>query len=148
MFALIITIISIALVAALAIASIYYGGTTFSQGIAQAQGSTIVNQAQQIGAAVTLFENDNGGSAPSSISSLTPTYLEVVPTPPSSASGVYALGTGASTVTVDVTSANVCLAIEQSVDPSATAISSGETAGQQYQCYGSAAPYTFQYNVG
>jgi len=146
MFALIITIISIALVAALAIASIYYGGSAFTQGSAQAQASTIVNQAQQIGAGVTLFENDNGGSAPASVSALTPTYMQAVPTPPSSASGAYALATNATQVTVDVTSTNVCLSILQSVDPSATAISTSATAGLQYQCYGSAAPYTFVYN--
>lgn len=148
MFALIITIISIALVAALAIASIYYGGSAFSQGTAQAQGSTIVNQAQQVGAAVTLYENDNGGSAPSAVSDLTPTYLEAVPTPPSSASGAYALGSNATSVTVDVTSANVCLSIDQSVAPSTSAIPSAANSADQYQCFGSASPYTFQYNVG
>ncbi len=148
MFALIITVISIALVAALAIASIYYGGTAFSQGTAQAQGSTIVNQAQQIGAGVTLYENDLGGTAPAAVSDLTPTYLQAIPTPPSSASGAYALGSNATSVTVDVTSPNVCLAIDQSVDSAATAISSSVSASLQYQCYGSAAPYAFQYDVG
>lgn len=148
MFALIITIISIALVAALAIASIYYGGTAFSQGTAQAQASTIINQAQQIGAGVTLYENDNGGTAPASVTILTPTYLQAQPTPPTSASAPYALGTNATTVTVDVLSTNVCLAIEQTVDPSATAISGSADTTQQYQCYGASSPYTFQYNVG
>lgn len=148
MFALIITIISIALVAALAIASIYYGGTAFSQGTAQAQASTIVNQAQQIGAGVTLYENDNGGTAPTAVSDLVSTYLQALPTPPSSASGAYALSSNATAVTVDVTSANVCLAVEQSVDPSATAVSASLNASQQYQCYGASSPYTFQYNVG
>jgi hypothetical protein len=146
MFALIITIISIALVAALAIASVYYGGNAFTQGSAQAQASTIINQAQQIGAGVTLFENNNGGSAPASVSALTPTYLQAVPTPPESAYGSYTLATNATQVTVGVSSTNVCLSILQSADPSATTISAIASAGLQYQCYGSASPYTFVYN--
>ncbi|MHB1666108.1 hypothetical protein [Thiomonas sp.] len=145
MFALIITIISIALVAALAIASIYYGGTAFTSGSAQAQASTIVNQAQQISAGTTLYENDNGGSAPASITALTPTYLQAIPTPPTSASGPYALGTNATSITVGVTSTNVCLSIVQSVAPGVSAISGTATAGRQYDCFGTAAPYTFQY---
>ena len=42
MFSLIITIISIALVAALAVATIYYGGDAFNQGTTKAKASTIV----------------------------------------------------------------------------------------------------------
>lgn len=61
MFSLIITIISIALVAALAVASVYYGGNAFQQGTAKAQASTLVAQAQQIAAANTLYANDHAG---------------------------------------------------------------------------------------
>ncbi len=146
MFALIITIISIALVAALAIASIYYGGSAFTQGSAQAQASTIVNQAQQVSAGVTLYENDNGGSAPATVSALTPTYLQAIPTPPSSASGAYTLGTNATSVSVSVTSTNVCLSIDQSIAPTTSAVPSAALAGTQYSCYGSAAPYSFTYS--
>jgi len=62
MFSLIITIISIALVAALAVASVYYGGAQFSQGTAKAQAAPLVSQAQQIAGANTLYANDNGGT--------------------------------------------------------------------------------------
>lgn len=61
MFSLIITIISIALVAALAVASVYYGGNVFQQSTAKAQASTLVAQAQQIAAANTLYANDHAG---------------------------------------------------------------------------------------
>lgn len=54
MFSLIISIIAIALVAALALASIYYGGSAFQEGSTDAEASTVVNQGQQIQAAVTL----------------------------------------------------------------------------------------------
>lgn len=79
MFSLIITIISIALVAALAVASVYYGGAAFSQGSAKASASTLVNAAQQIAGANTLYANDNGGTFATDIGALTPTYLSAVP---------------------------------------------------------------------
>ena len=58
MFSLIISIISIALVASLALASIYYGGAAFNKGTTDADASTIINQGQQIQAAVTLSDVD------------------------------------------------------------------------------------------
>lgn len=69
MFSLIITIISIALVAALAVATIYYGGDAFNQGTTKAKASTIVNQAQQVAGANTLFKS-NTGSFASDVSAL------------------------------------------------------------------------------
>lgn len=63
MFSLIITIISIALVAALAVATIYYGGDAFNQGTTKAKASTIVNHAQQIAGANTLYKSNTGGFA-------------------------------------------------------------------------------------
>lgn len=55
MFSLIITIISIALVAALAVASIYYGGDALSEGRADAAAATLVNQYQQIQGAADIY---------------------------------------------------------------------------------------------
>ena len=54
MFSLIITIISIALVAALALATLYYGGDAFNQGRAGADASRLINEGQQVNAAVAL----------------------------------------------------------------------------------------------
>lgn len=62
MFSLIITIISIALVAALAVATIYYGGSAFTQGTAKANASALVSAGQQVTGALTLYANDNGGA--------------------------------------------------------------------------------------
>jgi len=62
MFNLIISIIAIALVVALAGASLYYGGDAFSEGSSKAKASAFVNQAQQIQAAATLFKTQEGGS--------------------------------------------------------------------------------------
>ena len=58
MFSLIITIISIALVAALAVASIYYGGNAFTKGGDSAKAAQYINEGQQISGAVTLANAD------------------------------------------------------------------------------------------
>jgi type II secretory pathway pseudopilin PulG len=60
MFSLIITVISIALVAALALATLYYGGTAYSQAQANAKVSQIKNQAQQLLGAADLFYANKG----------------------------------------------------------------------------------------
>jgi len=60
MFSLIITIISVALVAALALATLYYGGAAFNQGRADAEASKIINQGQQVLAAADLYYANHG----------------------------------------------------------------------------------------
>lgn len=54
MFSLIITIISIALVAALALATIYYGGDAFTKGGDAAKAAQFINEGQQLQGALTL----------------------------------------------------------------------------------------------
>lgn len=58
MFSLIISIISIALVAALAAATVYFGGAAFNKGSAGADASTFVNAGQQVAGAFTLAAAD------------------------------------------------------------------------------------------
>ena len=58
MFSLIISIISIALVAALAAATVYFGGAAFNKGSAGADASTFINAGQQIAGAFTLAAAD------------------------------------------------------------------------------------------
>lgn len=81
MFQLIVAVISIALVAALAIASIFYGGEAFTKSSEKANVTALVNQAQQISGAYQLYKTDNG-AAPADVSALTPAYLASLPTPP------------------------------------------------------------------
>jgi len=59
MFSLIITIISVALVAILAIAALYYGGSSFNDGTVKAQAAQLIVEGQQIEGAVTIFYSDN-----------------------------------------------------------------------------------------
>jgi len=102
MFNLIITIISIALVVAMAAAAVYYGGEAFTNGTAKANAATLVTQAQQLNGAITMFKNDNGGSAPASVGDLTygGEYLQSAPIPGSAApTGAWTLTGGNSVIT-------------------------------------------------
>jgi hypothetical protein len=60
MFQLIVAVISIALVAALAIASIFYGGDAFTKSSEKAVVTTLINQGQQIAGAAALYKTDHG----------------------------------------------------------------------------------------
>lgn len=79
MFQLIVAVISIVLVAALAIASIFYGGEAFVKSSEKAVVTTLINQAQQISGASALYKADNGVTA--TIAGLADggTYLAVAP---------------------------------------------------------------------
>jgi len=77
MFNLIVAVISIALIAAMAAASIYYGGDGFGKSSARAQAATLISQAQQISGAASLFRVENAGSS-------------VASTNPDCGSGVFA----------------------------------------------------------
>jgi hypothetical protein len=91
MFNLIVAVISIALIAAMAAASIFYGGSAFSSGTAQAQATTLINNGQQIGGAQQLYMIDNSGNRAEALSTLTSgAYLQAAPTPPSVAGGFVA----------------------------------------------------------
>jgi hypothetical protein len=108
MFSLIITIISIALVAALAVATIYYGGSAFTQGTAKANASAYVAAGQQINGALALYANDNGG-ARATLAQLSPSYLAAAPVV---VGEEFTVNSG--DITAPVASAAVCLAIAQS----------------------------------
>ena len=158
MFSLIITIISIALVAALALATLYYGGSAFSQGSAKANAASIIEQAQQIAGANTLFANNvGGGNYATALSTLTTAqadgsiYLNANPAPPAgavSAGAAYTLGsTTANTVNLAMAgtgAASICQAIVNQVSPGSS-VSATQNAARQYDCFGSGASYTFQF---
>lgn len=62
MFSLIISIIAIALVVVLAGASLYYGGDAFNKGTSKGEAAKIVNEAQQLQAAFTMYKVDKKGA--------------------------------------------------------------------------------------
>ena len=155
MFSLIITIISIALVAALAVATIYYGGSAFSSGSAKAIAATIVSNAQQVTGANVLYANDNSGTYASTISTLVPAYLASQPVPPANGASTYAVSSS-NVFTATVANQQICSAIDATVGITSipTAAPAAATA-TQYYCYsstgtgtGATATYDFVYTGG
>lgn len=150
MFSLIITIISIALVAALALASIYYGGSAFTSGSAKSAASSVVNQAQQISAAWVMYANDNGGSDPADLTELaTKKYLQVVPKPTkasvSDSAAAWAISGTELRLDLGANKDTVCAAIVDSIDAGAPVVTAQNTE-RQYDCFGDGAK-TFAYKV-
>jgi uncharacterized protein (UPF0333 family) len=159
MFSLIITIISIALVAALAIATLYYGGSQFSQGSAKAAADQVIGQAQQIAGANTLYANDHGGSYDLTVSDLQAnSYLNSTPgigiSMSTSSNSQYSLGTDSTVNRVNakfdqVTASAVCLAIEKAAGTATanqTAVNTAQSATAQYDCWSlGGAGFSFQF---
>jgi type II secretory pathway pseudopilin PulG len=79
MFSLILTLIGIALVAVLALATLYYGGVAFKQGASAAEAAQVVNEGQQVRAALTLYQNAHGETASSLDELVTNKYLSAAP---------------------------------------------------------------------
>jgi type II secretory pathway pseudopilin PulG len=164
MFSLIVTVVAVALVAALALATIYYGGTISQLAMASANASVLANQGSQIYAASLLYEQDKG-SWPASIDVLvTENYLSVPPVPPS---GAYvqnsdsvlseALAGNEPAVATDwtwVTDGSRNIWVQGKInEPTCHAVNQkyglGFDIGQSInsdlviQCFGTASPYTF-----
>lgn len=68
MLNLIITVISIALVAVLAAASVFYGGRAWSEGSVSASASHVISSSQQVAAGITLYNNNEASMPPSIVS--------------------------------------------------------------------------------
>lgn len=84
MFNLIVAVLSIALIGITAGASVYYGGTAFSNSNNRGQVSALISAGGQIAAAQSLHRTEKGGVAATSITGLTSTnYLQAQPSVPS-----------------------------------------------------------------
>ena len=119
MFSLIISIIAIALVASLALASIYYGGDAFKEGTTAAKASTILNQAQQTQGAILLSNIDNLNAK--TMAELVPNYLKEIPqfetTPWTFEGNAELYKANAITLDLGITGLELCVEIqEQAVD--------------------------------
>ena len=79
MFSLIITIISIALVAALALATLYYGGAAFNKSAATADATKLISQSQQLQGAAELYKADTGAYPVSMAALVLQNYLKSIP---------------------------------------------------------------------
>jgi hypothetical protein len=79
MFSLIITLVSIALVAALALATMYYGGKSLQVGSAKATAAKILVQSQQLQGAAEVYKADRGVYPASMDELVTNGYLHTIP---------------------------------------------------------------------
>lgn len=96
MFQLIVAVIAIALVIALTLASIFYGGSAFTRSSLKANVAAVVNQAQQIAGANVLYRTDNAKDATTVQALVSNNYLAEAPVAPAavSASGAtWQIGT-------------------------------------------------------
>jgi hypothetical protein len=158
MFSLIVTVIAIALVVALAIATIYYGGAASKSYTSKAAANALVNQAAQIGAAGVLATT-HGVAWPSSAPSFSDPYLKSMPVPPKAAyasdtpSGndwAYLVPGSIPFGVKDKVRKDVCFAINQS--KGFIGIPAAWDKTSPFQCFGRGTPtgtgelgYTFLY---
>lgn len=150
MFSLIITIISIALVAALAIATIYYGGSAFTQGTAKANAAAIVSAAQQIAGANSLYQNDNSGTRAtySVITTAANGYMAGPPNLPAGASlSAIDTTTGYITGAIPTAAKTVCLAVNAAAGNTAgaAAVPAADSTAYTFSCSGTG-PYVFTFH--
>lgn len=110
MFSLIISMISIALVVLLALATLYYGGTAFGSGAAKARATQLVNEVEQLRTAIQLFQTDNNRLPASFQELLDGNYLKDVPNQWTDAENFFTSRIGDSSMSVQ---ADTCLIFNQ-----------------------------------
>lgn len=150
---LIITIIAIALGAAVVLASIYSGGTALNQGSARSNATAVLNQAQQISGAAAIYSNENAGvavlTADLSGALVTGNFLKSLPVPPTALNtnaGTRAWTVSGINLVTPATSLEVCTAVERQRNATATAPALvAAVPNNAYGCWeDSAAPGTYQ----
>lgn len=140
---LIITLISIALVAAVAVAALYNGGDAFRQGSAKASSAQLINAAQQITAANLLYANNNGGSYASSLNQLTSggTYLQSTPRVPEGFSINPAISSNIIRIqnaTGTDASDSICKAVNKTSGYGENILAEESDVDRSFGCYGTA----------
>ena len=150
---LIITIIAIALGAAVVLASMYSGGSAMTQGAAKSAATAVLNQAQQISGAATMFANDHGGTAITATTDLVNgNYLKALPKVPTSLNKYapvqdWTLDTTNKLITAAADSAEICLQIEKQRDAGSVGVPTTNAAGGAFGCYGAASGTSAGYTV-
>jgi hypothetical protein len=81
MFSLVISVVAVALVVLLGLATFYYGGSAIRSHGSQAKAAQVVLEGQQISAAVDIYRSKNNGALPASLDTLTANgeYLSAKP---------------------------------------------------------------------
>ncbi len=159
MFSLIIVLISIVLVAALVVATVYYGGSLWSDGEAQARAATVVNQGEQIVGAAKLYAIEKGHPVAQLSDLVAEGYLSSIPMPPSGLSvaslnfsvissayaadptWVWDASTESLSLVRQVAEPQVCSEVNK-LSFSVEDVKDAVDTRLRVQCYGSSAPYT------
>lgn len=171
MFQLIVAVISIALVAALAIASLYYGGQAFQKSSLKANVTTLVNAGQQVAGADALYKTDNSGVgiADGALgASVIPEYLAATPGKSGAAAtagvwtiesvvtdGVDGLPATADDETIRLVSitvnadaeAEICAEVNKQAGLAETAAFNGDVPAAQFGCFGDAGSEKFGFKL-
>jgi hypothetical protein len=80
MFSLILVLAGLALVAAIAVTTVYYGGDTATAGSANAEAASLLAQSEQIASASAAYTTDHNGIRPPSLEELVAQeYLNAIP---------------------------------------------------------------------
>ena len=136
MFSLIIAIIAIALVAVLALATVYYGGSAFNQGSTNAAASKLINEGQQIAAAVQMLQQNRLTGVTDTISTvagLAPAYLSTVPTDYAQTADLAPGAVASFVETASGVSAAVCSAVNSQAGITSSTVAAG-SAGYLFGC--------------
>lgn len=145
MFSLIITIISIALVAALALATLYYGGSAFNRGSAGATASQLINEGQQLNGAVSIAKADEAAGQTASVDLQDLVDNKYLSQLPSSFSTLGATLVSVGEVTKAV-SDDVCKEIQKRATGSET-VPATKPTNQVYGCFGATGAGAFFYKL-
>lgn len=147
MFQLIVSVIAIALVAILAAASIYYGGSAFTNSNAKGAAAALINSGEQIAGANTLYSVDHTSSAVAIGDLVTNNYLSALPTPPKFAAPAasWKLDAASTVAFIELDSAaatQVCTQVglqggASSATMTGTEPVAGDLTGVQFGCVGS-----------
>lgn len=144
MFSLIISIISIALVAALAVATIYFGGSQLTQGSSKARAAQLINAGQQVNGAHAVALNDGYAARTTVAGLVSGQYLAAAPQVPANATalanleGNIAVVDNASTTFYGVTGvdATVCNEVNGRATGTVGTMSNTQAVSQQFGCVG------------
>lgn len=144
MFSLIITIISIALVAVLALATLYYGGDAFNKGSAAAKAAQLINEGQQIAGALQLAEQDQVAADAADMTAIdtsaelvTGKYLQAVPAGYSTSLPLitaFDFAQGARKFDSNTVSLKVCQEVNKKAGLAATGVTAANVATKVYGC--------------
>lgn len=144
---LIITLISIALIAIVAVAALYNGGDAFRQGSANASAAQLVNAGQQISAANILYANDNGGTYATELSTLTDNneYLSSIPRVPKGFEVNTDITGNLIKVENTAGSIEVCEAVNKQGGYDEAVLENSGAIDKTFGCYADTSGHTFEF---